>query len=111
MKYYIKRFSMKEAITEGNQYLSAQLDSGIGKIEDLSTDIVENPKLKDLKPVKKWGRFTRNIAKLLRKEKKKEYSTVDPTSTLNTAEANKFKIAMNRLSNQMGSSTQDSILK
>lgn len=103
---------MKDAVMDGNQYISSQLDSGIGKIEDISTNIVENPNLKDLKPVKKWGRFTRNIAKLLRKEKKKEYSnSADPTSTLNTAEANKFKLAMNRLSNQMGSSAQDSILK
>lgn len=112
MKYSIKRFSYQESLKNGSEYISTQVDSGLGKIEDLSTRITEDPRLRDLKPVKRHGRLVRNITQLLRrrkknKEKTKDYSEpADPTKTINTAEANKFRVALNRLTNSMGSDSQ-----
>lgn len=107
MKYSIRRFSYQEALQDGSEYFLSQVDSGIGKIEDLSTKIIENPKLKDLKPVKRHVKLVNSVSKLLRRKKKKkkskEYSETDPTVSLNLSEVNKFKTALNRLTNSTGS--------
>lgn len=116
MRYLVRRFSTTSPLLlqEGNRYISVQVDNGLGKIEDISTRITEDPRLKDLRPVKRHVKFVRNLSSLLRKNKKKkekEYSDTksDPTTTLNTSEANKFKTALNRLTNTMGEDTQSII--
>ena len=107
MKYTVRRFSYQESLKNGSEYISIQVDSGLGRIEDLSTKITEDPRFRDLRPVKRHGRLVRNITRLLRRKKKnKDYSESDPTSTINTSEANKFKTALGRLTNSMGSDSQ-----
>ena len=117
MIYQIRRFSYQEALKDGNEYILSQVDSGLGKIEDLSDRIIEDPRLKDLKPVKRYGKPVKSLAQLLRRKKKKEKSKkysetpVDPTTNINTSEANKFKTALGRLSITMGNSGSQDILK
>lgn len=110
MKYSVRRFSYQESLSNGNEYILAQVDSGLGKIDDLTTVVIEDPKLGNLKPVKKHVKLVRDLSRLFRREKKKhkekKYSQ-DPTITINTAEANKFKVAMNRLTNSMGTDPQN----
>ena len=103
MIYTVRRFSYQETLKDGSEYISAQVDSGLGRIEDLTTQVLEDPRLKDLKPVKRHGKFIKSLTQLLRRKKKKktkEYS--DPTSSINVSEVNKFKTDLNRLTQSMG---------
>lgn len=117
MKYTVRRFSYQEALKNGSEYISAQVDNGLDRIEDLSTRITEDPRLRDLRPVKRHVGLVKNVTKILKKKKKKnksktkDYSdsTTDPTISMNTSEANKFKTALGRLSNSMTSDSQSLI--
>ena len=100
MKYLVKRFS-------------SLLNDGLDGIDDLTGRIIENPNLKDIRPVKRYGRLTRSIVRLLKRKKseEKKYSlsssqTKDPTTSLNISEANKFRVSLNRLTNSMSTDTQ-----
>ena len=108
MKYSVRRFSYPEALMEGKEYISGQVDSGLGYIDGFSTKITEDPRLKDLKPVKRHVRLIRDLSRLLRRKKNKKtkaYSdTPDPTSTMNASEVNKFKTSLDRLTRTMGGS-------
>lgn len=90
MIYTVKRFSYQDTLRDN---ISTQVDSGLGKIEDISTKITEDPRIKDLRPVKRHGRFIKNIAKLLRRKKKKEYSD----TKVNKSEVAKFKTELERI--------------
>lgn len=73
MIYSVKRFSydLVEGVNKGGEYISAQVDSGLEGINKVSTKITEDPKLRELKPVKRYGRFIKNLSYLLRRKKKK----------------------------------------
>lgn len=73
MIYSVKRFSydLVGGVNKGGEYISAQVDSGLEGINKISTKITEDPKLKDIKPVKRYGRFIKNLSYLLRRKKKK----------------------------------------
>lgn len=73
MIYSVKRFSydLVEGVNKGGEYISAQVDSGLEGINKVSTKITEDPKLRDIKPVKRYGRFIKNLSYLLRRKKKK----------------------------------------
>lgn len=105
MKYTIRRFSYQESLEDGKEYILAQVDSGLGNIDDLTTKIIEDPKLKDLRPVKRHVSLVKNISTLLRRKKKKKQknnSQTDPTTSINTGEAKKFEMAMSRLTKSVG---------
>ncbi len=73
MMYSVKRFSygLIEGVNNGGNYINTQVDSGLDQINRISTKITEDPNLKDLKPVKRYGRFTRNLSYLLKRKKNK----------------------------------------
>lgn len=73
MIYSVKRFSydLVEGVNKGGEYISAQVDSGLEGINKVSTKITEDPKLGELRPVKRYGRFIKNLSYLLRRKKKK----------------------------------------
>lgn len=73
MKYSVKRFSydLIEGVNKGGEYIGAQVDSGLEGINRVSTRITEDPKLKDIKPVKRYGGLIKNLSYLLRRKKKK----------------------------------------
>lgn len=73
MIYSVKRFSydLVEGVNKGGEYISARVDSGLEGINKVSTKITEDPKLRDIKPVKRYGRFIKNLSYLLRRGKKK----------------------------------------
>lgn len=73
MIYTTKRFSyaLIEGVNKGGEYIGAQVDSGVSAVHDISSKITEDPRLKDVKPVKRYGGFVRNLSYLLKKRKKK----------------------------------------
>lgn len=73
MIYSVKRFSYDfvEGVNKGGEYISAQVDSGLEGINRVSTRVTEDPKLGELRPVKKYGGLIRNLSYLLRRKKKK----------------------------------------
>jgi hypothetical protein len=73
MKYSVKRFSygLIEGVNDGREYINSQIDSSLEGINKVSTKITEDSRLKDLKPVKRYGGFVRNLSYLLRRKKKK----------------------------------------
>lgn len=73
MIYSVKRFSydLVEGVNKGGEYISAQVDSGLEGINRVSTRVTEDPKLGELRPVKKYGGLIRNLSYLLRRKKKK----------------------------------------
>lgn len=73
MKYSVKRFSydLIEGVNKGGEYIGAQVDSSLEGINRVSTRITEDPKLKDIKPVKRYGGLIKNLSYLLRRKKKK----------------------------------------
>lgn len=73
MNYKIKRFSYDfvEGVNKGKTYIDSQVDNGLNTIYDVSSKITEDEKLKDLKPVKRYGRFFRDLSYLLKSHKKK----------------------------------------
>lgn len=114
MKYLVKRFSsLKENITESKDYILDYFDGGLDRIDDITEQLIQNPRIKDLRPVKRYGRLTKSVTQLLKRKKKskeKKYSlsssqTKDPTTSLNS-EANKFRVSLNRLTNSMSTDTQ-----
>lgn len=113
MIYGVRRFSYQEVLKDGSEYIYGGLDSGLEGLENVSTKILEDTRISELRPVKRKVGMIKNLSKLLRrkkKEKSKKYSDQDPTTTINTSEATKFKTALGRLSNTMGSDSQ-SIIK
>lgn len=76
MKYSVKRFSydLIEGVNKGGEYISSQVDTGLDGINKISTKITEDPKLKDIKPVKRYGRLVKNLSYLLRRKKKNKHS-------------------------------------
>ena len=73
MKYSVKRFSydLIEGVNKGGEYIGAQVDSSLEGINRVSTRITEDPKLKDIKPIKRYGGLIKNLSYLLRRKKKK----------------------------------------
>ena len=73
MKYSVKRFSydLIEGVNKGGEYISSQVDTGLDGINKISTKITEDPKLKDIKPVKRYGRLVRDLSYLLKRKKKR----------------------------------------
>lgn len=71
--YKIKRFSydLIEGVNQGKEYINTQVDTGISTVHDISTKITEDPRLKDVKPVKRYGRLVRNLSYLLKRKKKR----------------------------------------
>lgn len=74
MKYKVKRFSYDfvEGVNQGKAYIDSQVDNGLDTIYNVSSKITEDEKLKDLKPVKRYGRFFRDLSYLLKSHKKKK---------------------------------------
>ena len=72
--YSVRRFSysLVSGINKGSDYINSQVDTGLNTIENLSTKITEDPNLKDLKPVKRWGRLLRDSSYLLKKQRKEK---------------------------------------
>lgn len=110
MKYSVRRFSMSDSLNKGGNYVIDKYDRTVDWVIGDTSRFLKESKYKDIKPVKKNVGLVRNIAILLKrknkdKEKIKKYSSAqkDPLSNINTSEANKFKTAMTRLSNTMGS--------
>lgn len=73
MIYSVKRFSydLVEGVNKGREYINAQVDSGLEGINKVSTRVTEDPKLGELRPVKRYGRLVKNLSYLLRRKKKK----------------------------------------
>lgn len=73
MNYKIKRFSYDfvEGVNKGKTYIDSQVDNGLDTIYDVSSKITEDERLKDLRPVKRYGRFFRDLSYLLKSHKKK----------------------------------------
>lgn len=73
MKYSVKRFSydLIEGVNKGGEYISSQVDSGLDGINKISTKITEDPKLKDIKPVKRYGRLVKKFKLSFKTEKEK----------------------------------------
>lgn len=72
MKYSVKRFSygLIEGVNNGKEYIDSQIDTGLTKINNLSTKLTEDPRFKDVKPVKRYGKFTKNLSYLLKGKRK-----------------------------------------
>lgn len=108
MIYKTFRFSQIEKVS----------DDSLDKIEDVLTTITENEKLKKTKPVKRYVKTLKNLAYILQKKpknKKRDFSEdplqKDPTTTINTSEANKFNTSLDRLTRSMGNSTNSSVVE
>lgn len=73
MKYSVKRFSydLVEGVNNGREYINSQINSSLGRINKVSTRITEDPKLRDIRPVKRYGGLIKNLSYLLRRGKKK----------------------------------------
>lgn len=71
--YKIKRFSydLIKGIDQGKEYINSQVDSGLSTIHDISTKITEDPRIKDVKPVKRYGNFAKDLSYLLKRKNKK----------------------------------------
>ena len=71
--YNIIRFSyhLIEGVKQGKEYINTQFDTGISTVHDNSTKVTEDPRLKDVKPVKRYGRLVRDLSYLLKRKKKR----------------------------------------
>lgn len=76
MKYSVKRFSygLIEGVSKGKEYIDSRINTGLTDINNLSTKLTEDPRFKDVKPVKRYGKFTKNLSYLLKGKKKSNKS-------------------------------------
>lgn len=103
MIYKTRRFS-SELLTDGIDYIDNKLAKGNDFVYDVSTKITEDPRLKELKPVKKHGRFVRNISQLLKRKKKKHKEFSEERTQINPSEAVRFKTDLQKVTNTLNDS-------
>lgn len=112
MTYKIKRFSY---VDEGLGYIDSGVDYTLDGIDGVTTRLIENERTKDLRPVKKYGKFLRTTSRFLKSKKKKKHKEFSTTPELTkervpVADANAFKVELTRLTGTMSSSSGDTSL-